>query len=506
VGWGENDVSSISGWDSREASIISAVITFDPTPDTWFYKYDPGVLQDWNLNPEENAGVSFAAKYTLSRYFTGTDRLQYYDSNGNIVWESPGIGSPWPTKGYIGAFNFLSKVLLPRWMLLFDIGVGESLATNSFDYTTSTAQEKPITDYFTFSVSAKTGPYTGKLLYNHDFWGPEQWHRQFGEIYDDLYRLLLSRQFGEYINAGIEGTFARKDPNLYFAPELGQYDEIRAFLSIAFGPIIPYFGGEKPGKELLVGAAPEVDYTPPQVALSVSTTGFTPNGDGYDDIIDLEPWASDLSGIARWKIEIKDSDDQLVKTISGEGQPPFSVEWDGKDDIYRKTVPEGEYAMTLTAVDEADNSATSSIVRVNVSIPPKVITREVIREIQKEIKVTETARGLQVSLTSRVLFDTDKSNLKPSAGKTLQEVLKVLNAYPDNKISIEGHTDSVGSAQYNQRLSERRAWSVANYLIKAGIPSERVKVVGFGEEKPVASNATAAGREANRRVEVIILQ
>jgi outer membrane protein OmpA-like peptidoglycan-associated protein len=156
----------------------------------------------------------------------------------------------------------------------------------------------------------------------------------------------------------------------------------------------------------------------------------------------------------------------------------------------------------LTAVDEADNTAASEPVSVAVAYPPQIK----IKEVPKEITITETDRGLLVSLTSRVLFDTAQSTLKPTANKTLQELVKVLNAYDENKISVEGHTDSVGSDGYNQQLSERRAQSVARYLIKAGISADRISVKGWGEAHPAATNATAAGREANRRVEVIILK
>jgi outer membrane protein OmpA-like peptidoglycan-associated protein len=88
----------------------------------------------------------------------------------------------------------------------------------------------------------------------------------------------------------------------------------------------------------------------------------------------------------------------------------------------------------------------------------------------------------------------------------LDEVVKILNAFPENEISVEGHTDSIGSDQYNQVLSEKRAKSVADYLVKKGIDPARLKTVGFGKQKPVATNSTAQGREANRRVEVIILK
>ena len=89
----------------------------------------------------------------------------------------------------------------------------------------------------------------------------------------------------------------------------------------------------------------------------------------------------------------------------------------------------------------------------------------------------------------------------------LNEVVKLMQEYPDNNILIEGHTDSYGSDAYNKRLSEKRAQSVYDMLVsKYSVDSKRLSAIGYGEEKPMADNKTAAGREQNRRVEIIILK
>lgn len=115
------------------------------------------------------------------------------------------------------------------------------------------------------------------------------------------------------------------------------------------------------------------------------------------------------------------------------------------------------------------------------------------------------ARGLIVNL-SDVLFDFNKATLKPGAKEKLSKLAGVLLAYPGNiRMEIEGHTDSVGSHDYNQKLSESRAMSVRDYLLQAGVPAGKITAVhGFGETRPVASNDTDAGRQMNRRVEIII--
>jgi len=119
------------------------------------------------------------------------------------------------------------------------------------------------------------------------------------------------------------------------------------------------------------------------------------------------------------------------------------------------------------------------------------------------LETRETARGLIVNL-SDVLFDTAQATLKPGAREKLAKVSGVLVTHPDLKIEIEGHTDSVGSDDYNQRLSERRAESVRSYLVSQRIAPQTVTMVGLGESRPVATNDTAAGRQRNRRVELVV--
>jgi outer membrane protein OmpA-like peptidoglycan-associated protein len=115
----------------------------------------------------------------------------------------------------------------------------------------------------------------------------------------------------------------------------------------------------------------------------------------------------------------------------------------------------------------------------------------------------ETARGLIVNL-SDVLFDTGKADLKPGAREKLARLTGVLLSHPGLHVEVEGHTDSVGADTYNQQLSETRAISVRDYLVREGIAPTTVGTAGFGESKPVASNGTAAGKQQNRRVELVV--
>ena len=130
--------------------------------------------------------------------------------------------------------------------------------------------------------------------------------------------------------------------------------------------------------------------------------------------------------------------------------------------------------------------------------------RERLREqLSVVLETRETARGLIVNV-SDVLFDTGSATLKPGAREKLARVAGILASHPDLKIEIEGHTDSVGGDDYNQRLSERRAESVRAYLVQQKIPPTAVDAEGFGESRPVASNTSSAGRQQNRRVELVV--
>lgn len=115
-------------------------------------------------------------------------------------------------------------------------------------------------------------------------------------------------------------------------------------------------------------------------------------------------------------------------------------------------------------------------------------------------------RESQVYTLKNVYFDTDKATLRESSYPALNNLLAAMEANEEMKIQISGHTDSRGDADYNRKLSQRRAESVKQYLVNKGIDPGRVKAKGYGESKPIATNETAEGRQKNRRTEVKILQ
>ncbi len=128
---------------------------------------------------------------------------------------------------------------------------------------------------------------------------------------------------------------------------------------------------------------------------------------------------------------------------------------------------------------------------------------QLLSQLNQVLETRDTARGLIVSMPD-VLFDTGKADLKPSARERLAKVSGILIAYPDIKVEIDGYTDSTGTASLNQQLSEDRAAAVRDYITRAGVPSTSVSTHGYGQENPVASNDNAAGRQQNRRVELVV--
>jgi outer membrane protein OmpA-like peptidoglycan-associated protein len=129
---------------------------------------------------------------------------------------------------------------------------------------------------------------------------------------------------------------------------------------------------------------------------------------------------------------------------------------------------------------------------------------EEIKNSVPDAKVERVGEGIVVEFNSNVLFAFDKSNLSDDSRTSLDKLVKVLNSYSDTNIEVQGHTDSKGSASYNQTLSERRANAVSGYLDEKNIKISRVTIKGFGETAPKYENATAEGRTKNRRVEFLI--
>jgi outer membrane protein OmpA-like peptidoglycan-associated protein len=129
---------------------------------------------------------------------------------------------------------------------------------------------------------------------------------------------------------------------------------------------------------------------------------------------------------------------------------------------------------------------------------------EAIKNEVPNVKVERVGEGIVVEFSSQILFGFDRSDLTSEAMNNLNDLVKVLNRYPDTNIEIQGHTDNTGTESYNMSLSERRALAVAGYLRSKNIASNRISTKGFGESAPKYSNESANGQAQNRRVEFLI--
>jgi outer membrane protein OmpA-like peptidoglycan-associated protein len=128
-------------------------------------------------------------------------------------------------------------------------------------------------------------------------------------------------------------------------------------------------------------------------------------------------------------------------------------------------------------------------------------------EMEKDLegaKIERVGEGIKITFESGLLFDVNKAELKQASRDNLTSLATILNKYPDTNILIEGHADATGGEEWNLELSKLRAQSVANFLASQQVMEPRFTTMGYGESQPIATNDTAEGRAANRRVEVAI--
>lgn len=130
---------------------------------------------------------------------------------------------------------------------------------------------------------------------------------------------------------------------------------------------------------------------------------------------------------------------------------------------------------------------------------------ELRQQLGNEVQIVNTGDRLILTMPQDILFDVSSFTVSSGLRGDLFSVAESLQRYPDTTVQVVGHTDSTGSASYNQSLSERRANAVADVLIQGGVRPARIRAIGRGEDQPVASNLTAEGRTQNRRVEIVIL-
>jgi flagellar motor protein MotB len=255
-----------------------------------------------------------------------------------------------------------------------------------------------------------------------------------------------------------------------------------------------------------------IDNTPPEATLQANPTLFSPIGNSAQTETNFYADAKDASNIGNWKLTIT-AKSIVYKTFSGIGQPPKSFPWEGKSDK-GQIVPDGVYAATLWATDEVGNTGKSADVQIHVdtSKPLVTVTAETtpLEELTPQMTVTQLKnRDLVISLASEVLFDSGQAVVKSQAYPTLMKAVALVRRYPQRKVRIEGHADTIPihTEKYrnNMELSEARALAVMGFFRdKGSIEVARMKAKGYGDTRPRASNATEEGRRQNRRVDIIL--
>ena len=160
-------------------------------------------------------------------------------------------------------------------------------------------------------------------------------------------------------------------------------------------------------------------------------------------------------------------------------------------------------AARRAAQDAQQQTAAAEQARQQAEQQKEELRARLLAQLNQVLQTKDSARGLIVSMPD-VLFDFNKYTLKPEARERLARISGIVLAYPDLHLQVEGYTDSIGSDQYNQGLSEKRAATVRDYLVSSGVSINNVVAEGFGKADPVADNSTAAGRKLNRRVDMVV--
>jgi len=210
-----------------------------------------------------------------------------------------------------------------------------------------------------------------------------------------------------------------------------------------------------------------------------------------------QPVNNDESALAKHRVYMADRMVEIARATATTRQMEAERE---------RMVEERDASRLAARTLEADAARADADTARSSEMAAAAMSAKAAEEMQRQIDELEaeaTERGLVLTLGD-VLFATGSAALQGGSNRNLEKLVDFLNSYPDRDVLIEGHTDNVGSAQFNQTLSLQRAESVHRYLTDHGVQSRRLTVSGLGLERPVASNESATGRQQNRRVEVVI--
>ncbi|MBI4976308.1 MAG: OmpA family protein [Spirochaetes bacterium] len=236
-------------------------------------------------------------------------------------------------------------------------------------------------------------------------------------------------------------------------------------------------------------AAIIVDTTPPMAAMTLKSTRFSPDGDGEEDTLGITVEATDSNEIASWELSIVEAQGGArapFKRWQGSGAVNNTIAWEGRSDSGVLVESANDYFISLAVTDEYGNATRIDEVKVTT-----------------DILVVKHKRGFKIKV-SNIEFDFGKDTLKDSAKPILVRLAEILKKYGRYRVSVEGHTDNIGSDTVNAKLSERRAARVHDELIRRGIDTKRLSLRGLGAADPLYDNKDDWGRARNRRVEFIL--
>ncbi len=208
---------------------------------------------------------------------------------------------------------------------------------------------------------------------------------------------------------------------------------------------------------------------------------------------------------ARTKADLESQRRMAAENATSDAQADAQKSANAQADAERARAAAEHNQQAAEADSDRNRAAAASS---NQQLQQAVLDREELRarllqQFNAILVTHDTARGLVVNM-SDVLFDSGKFTLRPLAREKLAKISGIVLAYPSLRLAIEGNTDSIGSEQFNQVLSEQRAQGVRSYLTQQGVPASSTSAQGFGKNQPIASNDTADGRQQNRRVELVV--
>jgi outer membrane protein OmpA-like peptidoglycan-associated protein len=208
---------------------------------------------------------------------------------------------------------------------------------------------------------------------------------------------------------------------------------------------------------------------------------------------------TELNGISSWQLQILDRTGRKVSFIQGRDKPSsIIIPWPGFSDS-GEPLPDGFYTARFIWLDSAGKGHSTDKTSVTLFTPLSIKNLA-----DRKLKLTYTDEGLVVGIAEGMIFRPGQTAILDGSLPALREIARFLVSYSKNRVIIRGYTDSSGSSERNVFLSRERAAVVRQYLVNAGIDPGRLTYEGRGSSKPVASNATEAGRSRNRRVEVVV--